>query len=132
MTGVVTAAEGAGLAGGMLTIEVAGVGTSEAETVGAGPPGGVAVGIGDLAATGAVGPGAVDPADADASGRAVAGCRVGVGRGRGEPDGTGVAAGGVAPTPVTVGVGESAPSVGIGDEGAGVGVTPASRGTVNE
>jgi hypothetical protein len=127
ITGVVTAADGAGLAGGMLTIEVAGVGASEASAVAAGAPDDVAVGIGDVAATEASGVG-----EADTAGRAVAGCRVGVERGRGEPVGTGVAAGGVAPTPVTAGVGESTPGFGIGDEEGGVGVTPASRGTVNE
>src|SRR5450759_5644564 len=124
--GIVTAAEGAGLAGGMLTSEAAGVGTSEASGVAAGSPDGAAVGSSE-----AVGAGAVGPADADAAGTADAGNGVPVGRGLGEPVGTGVAAGGVAATPVTDGVGESAPGVGMEDEGTGVDVTRASRGTEN-
>src|ERR1700690_1186220 len=123
MMGVVTAAEGAGLAGGMLAIR----------SPGGGPPvpGSVAVASPDGTA---VGPGVADVADGVGSaGAGVAGVGRGVrvGRGLGEPVGTGVAAGGVASTPVTAGVGESAPGVGVEGEGAGGGVTLVSNGTLN-
>jgi hypothetical protein len=122
--GVVMAADGAGLAGGMLAIMPAGVGPPDPGSVAAAPPGGAAVG-----------PGVADVADGVAlpgAGVADAVRGVRVGRGLGEPVGTGVAAGGVASTPVTAGVGESAPGVGMEDEGTGVGVTLVSNGTLNE
>ena len=127
MIGVVMAADGAGLAGGMLTSEAAGTGGVDASNVATAPADAVAVAVEIeevLAATGAVGASVL-------VGEGEAGAAVRVGRGLLEPVGTGVAAGGVAPTPVTAGVGESAPGVGIGDEAGGVDVTPASRGTEN-
>jgi hypothetical protein len=124
MIGVVTAADGIGLAGGMLTTGAGAVGASEAGAVDPGSPDGDAGTEGEVAprglAWGAEG-GAAGDADGDDAVRD--------GRGVEEPDGTGVAAGGVAPTPVTAGVGESAPGVGMEDEGAGVCVTRVSRGT---
>jgi hypothetical protein len=122
MIGVVTAADGFGLAGGRLTIEVPGVGASEAGVVPTASPDGEGEGSAEAA-----GRGVVRGAEAEAAGVAD---DDGVRDGRGvvEPVGTGVAAGGVAPTPVTAGVGESAPGVGMEDEGTGVGVTRASRG----
>jgi hypothetical protein len=126
MIGVVTAADGAGLAGGRLTTEAAGAGTSEARAVATGSPDGDAAGTGEAATRGVACRGEGDVAGAADGAEAVRD-----GRGVVEPVGTGVAAGGVAPTPVTAGVGESAPGVGMEDEGAGVRVTLTSRGTEN-
>src|ERR1035437_2801315 len=126
MIGVVTAADGFGLAGGRLTIEVPGVRASEAGAVPTASPEGGGGGGTEGAARGVV-----RGADGDVAGVADGGDAVRDGRGVVEPVGTGVAAGGVAPTPVTAGVGESAPGVGMEDEGAGSCVTPKSRGTLN-
>jgi hypothetical protein len=126
MIGVVTAAEGLGLAGGRLTIEVAGVGASETGAVPTTSPDGDGAGSTEAAARGVV-----RGADGETAGVADGADAVRDGRGVVEPVGTGVAAGGVAPTPVTAGVGESAPGVGMEDEGAGGCVTPKSRGTSN-
>jgi hypothetical protein len=126
MIGVVTAADGFGLAGGRLTIEVPGVGASEAGVVPTASPDGEGEGSAEAAVRGVA-----RGAEAEAAGVADGDDGVRDGRGVVEPVGTGVAAGGVAPTPVTAGVGESAPGVGMRDEGAGVCVTPKSRGTLN-
>ena len=125
-------AEGAGLAGGMLTIDAAGVGISRGERRRGRLPGRGRGRDQRDSRCGLRGPGRRGRRGPGRGGRhaetANAGGRVRVGPGTVEPVGTGVAAGGVAPTPVTAGIGESAPGVGMGDEGTGVGVTRASRG----